>query len=60
MQYCLHTIVLRIIVPGLTDSQLEARVTSDNNCCTNWTGLWINVKRGAAVPDCLLNELTYV
>ena len=51
---------LHIIVPGFTGSQLETKVNSDSNCRTNWTGLWVNVKRGASVPDCFLNELTYV
>ena len=61
VSYCLLMCnALHIIVPGFTGSQLETKVNSDSNCRTNWTGLWVNVKRGASVPDCFLNELTYV
>ena len=48
-------------VPGVFGSQLDVRVTSSElncECCTNWIGLWINITRGAAQPDCFLNELT--
>ena len=48
-------------VPGFTRSQLEVKVTSSqSNCNTDWTGLWINIKRVSTLPTCFLNELTYV